>query len=101
MTGLGEEEAAKLVADALNKCGFINPHGTSYAPKTIMDWRKRRATMKCGFDDRYREWLLRLRGTVGRAKAMGEIGQSPTVEQLRSLILIRLVNLSEVFAYRL
>ena len=100
-TGLGEKEAAQRVADALNKYEFINPHGTPYSPKTIMDWRKRRATLKFGFNDRYREWLLRLRGTVGRAKAMVESGQSWTVEQLRSVILFRLINLSEVYAYRL
>ena len=99
-TGLSEKEAAKQVADALNGCGFVNPHGKPYSAKTIMDWRKRRVTLKAGFQDRYREWLLRLRGAVGRAELMRKSGQSWTAEQLRSLIISRLVNLSEVFAYR-
>jgi hypothetical protein len=95
---LGEKEAAELVANALNKCGFISPRREkTYSAETIMDWRKRRRTSKANFDDYYQEWLLVLRETSARVE---QSGLSWTVEERRAAILFRLWNLSEVFAYQ-
>ena len=99
--GLGEEKAAELVTDALNKGGFISPRREKiYSKQTIKDWRKRRLSSKAGFDDHYREWLLYFRGTLGRVEQSRKNGQSWTAEQVSSLVLFRLVNLAQAFAYQ-
>jgi hypothetical protein len=104
--GKTEEGAAEWVADALNRSGFPNTRNQPFSRETILDWHASAIAadpcqrLKDGFEDLYREWLLYFRGMVGRITDARRVGHSVTEEELRTLLLFRLGNLTQVFGYQ-
>lgn len=66
--GQPKHKAIKLVTDALNEAGFLNPgrDAIPYSPKTIADWCKPRTRERGAYDSYYEDWATRFRGMRGR-----------------------------------